>query len=304
MCIIAYVPSGAKLEEETIRTMFENNKHGAGLMWKPRDNAQIEIRKGFMDVESLLKAWRTIPERCDRAIHCRIATSGKISTGCCHPFPVRAKTTAMRKAMDKTNVALMHNGIISFCTPKKGIKADYSDSMLFASKVLFPLRKQLGTEAVQLLLDNCSDSRLLIFRSDGDAIMSGSWYFDNGVYYSNMSYRPYSFSYKNVTNKYLADYCGLIGDSGDEDIDVPHYPIYPEHSHKDIIYLDISQSKEDTDDIIDKVWYELETSYFVDYIDAYPNSNDLQQRKTLLVEIDGYLPRDLDGIAGYYLVKP
>lgn len=304
MCIIAYVPSGAKLEEETIKTMFENNSHGAGVMWKPHDNSQIEIRKGFMNVESLLKVWHTIPERCDRAIHCRIATSGKISTGCCHPFPVRAKTTAMRKASDRTNVALMHNGIISFCTPKKGMKADYSDSMLFASQILFPLRKQLGMEAVQTLLDNCCDSRLLIFRSDGDAIMSGSWHFDNGVYYSNMSYRPYSFnySYKNVTTKYLSDYYGLVGDSDDDDINVP--PYHPGYSHKEIIYLDISQSKEDTEDIKDKVWDELELVHGVQYVDAYPDSEDLKLRKTLLVEIDGWLPRDLDGIADYYLVKP
>ena len=322
MCIIAYAPEGATIKEETIRTMFKQNPHGAGIMWKPAEGMRIEIRKGFMKVEDLLEAWRKVPQSCEKAIHCRIATSGKVGTGCCHPFPVRQKATAMRKAVDKTNVALMHNGCFDFCTPKKGMKSDYSDSMLFASKVLFPLVKHLDNSAVQLLLENCSYSRLLIFRSNGDPIMCGSWHFEDGVYYSNMSFQDikipkswgcYSWGSCGSTcssgyskpDKYTR-HAGDVSDTGDEDLDTPppyYSPCAPQY-HKEILYLDISKSEEDTEAIIDEVWEELEGLYPVGLIEAYPDTDDIRYRRTLMVEIEGYLPKDIEGVAGYYIIKP
>lgn len=195
MCIIAYAKNGVKIEENVIRTMFEGNPDGAGVMWKPLDGGNIEIRKGFMDVESLLKAWNKIPVECERAIHCRIATSGKISKGCCHPFPVRPKTDMMKKAVDKCYMALMHNGVISQCTPKSGMKATCSDTMVFAAKYLYPLQKQIDKECIQDLLESFAASRLLIMRANAPTIMLGNWVEDKGVYYSNTSYKDYGYGY-------------------------------------------------------------------------------------------------------------
>ncbi len=195
MCIIAYAKNGVKIEENVIRTMFEGNPDGAGVMWKPLDGGNIEIRKGFMDVESLLKAWNKIPVECEKAIHCRIATSGKISKGCCHPFPVRPKTDMMKKAVDKCYMALMHNGVISQCTPKNGMKATCSDTMVFAAKYLYPLQKQIDKECIQDLLESFVESRLLIMRANAPTIMLGNWVEDKGVYYSNTSYKDYGYGY-------------------------------------------------------------------------------------------------------------
>ena len=53
MCIIAIKPSHKKLfSEEIIRTMFENNPDGAGLMYA--EKGELNIVKGFMSLESLL----------------------------------------------------------------------------------------------------------------------------------------------------------------------------------------------------------------------------------------------------------
>ena len=191
MCIIAYAPSGVAIKEETIRIMFKGNPDGAGLMWKPTDNSLVEIRKGFFKVEELIKAYNKIPVDCEKAIHCRIATAGKISVGCCHPFPVRAKTEAMTKAKDKADVVLMHNGVISYCNPKQGMKASYSDSMLFAKDILYPLSKQLDRKPIQTLIEESTDSRLLIMRQYGETLMFGNWKFEDGVYYSNSNYKPW-----------------------------------------------------------------------------------------------------------------
>lgn len=191
MCIIAYSPKGSTIKEETIRIMFKGNPDGAGLMWKPTDNSPVEIRKGFFKVEELIKAYNEIPVECEKAIHCRIATAGKISVGCCHPFPVRAKTQAMTKPKDKADIVLMHNGIISYCNPKQGMNSKFSDSMLFAKDILYPLAKHLDRKPIQTLIEESTDSRLLIMRQFGETLMFGDWKFDDGVYYSNGNYKPW-----------------------------------------------------------------------------------------------------------------
>ena len=121
MCIIAYLKKGKDISDERIRFMFKANPDGAGIMWKPRNTSNVEIHKGFMDVDELIAAYREIPKNCERAIHMRIATAGKVSTDCCHPFPVRKKVGSMRNAIDNADIALMHNGIIDYCNPKNGL---------------------------------------------------------------------------------------------------------------------------------------------------------------------------------------
>lgn len=189
MCIIAYAPEGVQIADKTIEVMFRKNPDGAGIMWKPTSDSQVEIRKGFMKVEDLLEAYHQIPKECEKAIHCRIATSGKVSAGCCHPFPVRPKTTAMREKVDRANMALMHNGVFHFATPLKGMKANYSDSMLFAAKFLYPMQKMLDMECLQTLIEEASSSRLLIMRYNAETIMLGDWQCDKGVFYSNGTYK-------------------------------------------------------------------------------------------------------------------
>ena len=210
MCIIGYAPAGAQIKEETVRIMFKGNPDGAGIMWKPTPFSAVEIRKGFMTVEELIKAYYEIPVECEKAIHCRIATSGKISAACCHPFPIRAKATAMMNPVDKSNMALMHNGVIHYCEPVKGMKANYSDTMLFASRILYPFQKMLDKEALQTLIEESTTSRLLIFRKDADTIMLGDWQYNDGVYYSNGNYkeRPIvaKYSYGSYYNNWERDY--------------------------------------------------------------------------------------------------
>lgn len=210
MCIIAYAPRGQQIKEEVIRRMFQGNPDGAGIMWKPSDSSQVEILKGFMKIDDLLNAYSKIPVECEKAIHCRIATAGKVSVGCCHPFPVRAKTNAMKQAQDSAYMALMHNGIIDYCNPVQGMQADYSDSMVFAAQVLYPLQKQLDTAAIQLLIENSTTSRLLIFRKDAETLMFGNWKYEDGIYYSNDNYKMktygFGYGYGGYKSSYWNDY--------------------------------------------------------------------------------------------------
>lgn len=288
MCIIAYIPKNENVSEETIRTMFRGNPDGAGLMWKTGEKSPVFIRKGFMKVEDLIKAYNDIPVDCERAIHCRIATAGKISVACCHPFPVRAKVSAMKNAEDKAEMALMHNGVISYANPAKGMKADYSDSMNFAAKFLYPLRYQLNKECVQTLIEESTPSRLLIFRQDAETIMLGNWECSDGVYYSNSSYKSPSAYY----SKYFAGYDW-------RDYDCSYYGSV-ESSLYEYMYLDIGD--DDSNTAVNKVHNAIES-----YKGAHPNE-DIEYDVTavscgeLYLETYG-IPKAITSIGGYKITE-
>lgn len=188
MCIIAYAPAGASIPEQKVRNMFSNNPHGAGIMWKPSYREKVQIRKGFMTVDELIKTWNSIPVKCEKAIHCRIATAGKVGPACCHPFPIRKSVDRMRKTKDQETMVLMHNGIISYCNPPAGKEGETSDTMNFAAEVVYPLRFMLDKPKIQQTLEQASNSKLLIFRSGAKTIRLGQWVECDGVFYSNGTY--------------------------------------------------------------------------------------------------------------------
>ena len=210
MCIIAYIPAGTQISEEMMKINFKNNPDGAGMMWKKGADKMVHIKKGYKTVEDLMNDYYKIPVEFERAVHFRIATSGKIGSATCHPFPVRKNVEDMKKDSDTTNVALMHNGVISFCTPKGGMSATFSDTMVFASKFLFPLRGMLNSKALQELIEHADSSRFLIFSKENTPILLGKWEEKDGIMYSNSTFkyekRNYtcydSDWYKNYTKKY------------------------------------------------------------------------------------------------------
>ena len=278
MCIIAYAPKGAQIKEETIKIMFQGNPDGAGIMWKPTDNSKVEIRKGFMKVDDLIKAYSEIPVECEKAIHCRIATSGKISTACCHPFPVRAKTSAMKQAKDTASIALMHNGMINYCTPRQGMKAAYSDTMLFAAKYLYPAQKLLDSEWLTTLIEESTTSRLLIMREFGETIMLGSWQFSDGVYYSNGNYKATpAYNYSN--NKWHCDTLSI------------QEPIW------ECIAVNIGNTK--PEEAKEEAIQALATNSYVQDYEVYISS---YYEKELYIEVIG-LPQNVKDIAGFRIIE-
>ena len=200
MCIIAYVPAGEQIPAHTIKTMFRNNPDGAGIMWKDTERGVISIEKGFMTLSELLAAWKRIPKNAERAIHCRIATSGKISAACCHPFPMSKDIKDCFVTQIDYGAAVMHNGIIPFCTPDEGMLSNVSDTMLFTTKVLAQLKSKLDSEFIRSMIEESINySRLLIFRANKSTLFFGHWFKNNGVYYSNESYIDHTLKYKRLS---------------------------------------------------------------------------------------------------------
>ncbi len=85
MCVAIWAPEGVEIPLERLRSCFEFNPHGAGLMFA-RDG-RLEIRKELMDFESF---WREseAARGFARALHFRYATHGDRGADNTHPFRI------------------------------------------------------------------------------------------------------------------------------------------------------------------------------------------------------------------------
>lgn len=202
MCIIMYAPINKTIKEEKIRNAFENNPDGAGVMWyDPKGN--VHYRKGFTEADKLVSFFKGLGVSTPRAIHCRIATSGAVSTKTCHPFPIVEKIEDMGyEKGDPELGAMMHNGIFSAYTPKEGMKADYSDTMNFDRWVIYPLVSKgcIDNPGVINLLSDMT-SRVLLFLPDFIVGRFGNWVEDkeDGFIASNDTYKYVKYHYPKPT---------------------------------------------------------------------------------------------------------
>lgn len=136
MCVIVYKPEGVEVPSlETLADCWAANPDGAGFMFP--EGGKVSIRKGFMRWTEFATALSEATEGGDltdapAAFHFRIATHGKVKPGCCHPFPVKADYSAMRKTETRADVGFMHNGVLRGFATSDGV----SDSMAFAKNVL------------------------------------------------------------------------------------------------------------------------------------------------------------------------
>ena len=212
MCIIAIKSKGVKMpDEETLRTMWANNSHGAGIMYA-RDG-RVYIDKGYMDWTAFHERIKTLGDVTDTALvmHFRIATHGAVIPGNTHPFPVTDNVAALWKLRCACKVGVAHNGIIPI-TPRKGI----SDTMEFIASELAPMAaKQSDWYKHEQVMENIGkriQSKLAVL--DGNGVIS--YYGDfiteaDGMIYSNTSYRPrisatWTYGWKDLTGYGFEDY--------------------------------------------------------------------------------------------------
>ena len=203
MCIIMYAPSKVNISKESMENAFEYNHDGAGVMFYDK-KGNVHYKKGFTNFDELWNYWDSLGDSLPRAVHCRIATSGKISAKTCHPFPIVDKVEDMGKDEGSPkNGCLMHNGIFTKYTPKDGMKCEFSDSMYYTAKVIYPLKDIIMNEGVLRLLQDMT-SRVLLFLPKFKILKFGSWQQDKKekFYASNDSYE----------DKY---YYGVYGGWGD-----------------------------------------------------------------------------------------
>lgn len=199
MCIIAAKPAGVGMpDRETIRTMWRHNDDGAGIMYV--DGGRVRITKGYMT----LSAFETMLDELEKThdltatpvvMHFRIRTHGGTNPECTHPFPITDSVGALKKLQIRTDIGVAHNGIIHSVVPRDGI----SDTMEYIATQLAPLKrampKFLGNKHARLMIQNAIDSRMVFLTQSGELHTIGDFVEDNGVLYSNTSYKPWATRY-------------------------------------------------------------------------------------------------------------
>lgn len=187
MCLLTFAPSGINPDPTALRNGARVNRDGHGFA-VVTDNG-ILVGRG-MDADQVIDdftAVRSLHPNQPALFHSRYATHGAVSLDNCHPF---------RLGRDSRTV-LAHNGIL----PRRVQPAPYdprSDTRIAAESYLPQepfgsydtvrgrrcLESWLGTSKLVLLtVDPRFAEGAYVFNES-----AGVW--DNGIWYSNLSYRP------------------------------------------------------------------------------------------------------------------
>lgn len=221
MCIIAYIPSGIKVKRETMADCFLNNPDGAGFMYQDKKNNKVIIKKGYMTFKELWRDFVKTPYNVERVVHFRIATSGKVDMGCCHPFPLSDDYKEMRMSRNNTSIGIAHNGIISWTTPKDGMKAIYSDTMAFIANYMIPLKDQLFKVEIGDLISHATGSGKFAVMNADKVMLIGNFEMYQNAFFSNDSYKDVWARYRNTYY-----YNSIVNNNG-VTTPYPYAPIIP-----------------------------------------------------------------------------
>jgi glutamine amidotransferase len=179
MCIAIYKPEGKIIPYNTLKECYDANPDGAGFMYA--ENKVLHIEKGFFSLKDFYQSYVKHQDK-QAVLHFRIKTHGKIDKTNCHPFAIN------------NSLGFVHNGVISGFGD-----TDHSDTIGFNNKVLQPLVHKWGNLALfqdpmkDLIESRIGYSKLIFLDRHGNHNIlneqKGVW--DDGVWYSNTSYKPY-----------------------------------------------------------------------------------------------------------------
>jgi len=188
MCIILTCESNVRPTHDLVESCFFGNPDGAGIMWV--EGGRVQISKGFMSAPQLIQAIESTPTESPLVIHMRIATSGGIDVGTCHPFPVCSDLDVLHAANVECDVAVAHNGII------KGMRTDeklgISDTVTFVSEYMTDLYRGSVTKGVKRRMREIApNNRFAVMTKDGGVYRVGDGWetVTSGIQASNSTWR-------------------------------------------------------------------------------------------------------------------
>jgi hypothetical protein len=190
MCIIVSKEAGQRMPTKaTLKTCFENNRDGAGIMY--HRNGAVHIDKGHMTFRKFWKVLQGHKFTVDDTVilHFRISTAGKIRPENTHPFPLHRDLNDLCKMQLTCKQAVVHNGMIGEGEGK------ISDTMVFVRDVLADpiIKNNLRRASVDHLISQSTvGSKLVIMNDKGVLRYYGvGWEKVDGVYFSNTTYKPF-----------------------------------------------------------------------------------------------------------------
>lgn len=118
MCQIIYVPPKGFFPWEHLKTIYDNNPDGFGMMWI--EDGKVQYLKGLLSLNEIAKIIKHGPKT-GVAYHFRYATRGIVDSENCHPFIIA------------DDVGMMHNGTIANLASDGGA----SDTAKFAEALRY-----------------------------------------------------------------------------------------------------------------------------------------------------------------------
>ena len=214
MCIIIAKMKNVEIPKKKIlQTCWKNNDDGAGFMFE--NNGQVEIVKGLMTFEDFYKKLTEYNKKYNfknknLVIHFRIGTSGGLDASKTHPFILSNDEKELNKTHSFGNVGVAHNGILSNYTYNKKL----SDTQNFIKDFLYYVYKMdnnfvYNQNATDLILSQLDTyNKLAIITKNGAMTLYNKQNFieENGIFYSNNTFKENRFSVKKYNYSYSYDY--------------------------------------------------------------------------------------------------
>lgn len=212
MCIIVAKNKGVALPtKKTLEQCFERNKDGAGIMYVK--NNKVIIEKGLMTFQDFYKKLKSIKKEfggdlTNKAIvmHFRIGTHGENDKATTHPFPISSNFNDLRATYFETDLGMAHNGIMSAYNYDRTLSDTQSFIKDYVS-VFKELNKKfyLNNKVMEIISNeaNISSNKLCFLDNKENIYWYGNKVIDNGVIYSNETYKPYTYkSYRSYSYDY------------------------------------------------------------------------------------------------------
>ena len=208
MCIIAVKPIGEELMERRIlENCFNYNSDGMGFMWN--EDGEVHISKGYMNFEEGYRVLKELDRRINLkerglVIHFRIATSGNVDMGACHPFAISNNDKTLRTLELTTDIGVAHNGIISaYIPPKNSI---LSDTQLFIKDYLYNIKEEipnfLTNSNILFAIEKVVGSKLAFLDGEGNVTTVGKFIEEDNYLFSNETYLDLTDLYKSWNTSY------------------------------------------------------------------------------------------------------
>lgn len=203
MCLAILVPKGKdKYSEkliEAIKTASVSNSDGMGYAFKRDSTKKVYLSKGYTKVNDLLDdiSSKKLKDQDELIVHLRIGNKGSVNEDMCHPFVAsNDKEVILSNNKYVNHPVFIHNGTLHKYSAYNSI---YSDTYFFAEKFISHKRIQdILINDYELFnnvfTDHISTSRFIFLfpNSNVNAIKIGKFIEDDGIFYSNDSYKDSS----------------------------------------------------------------------------------------------------------------
>lgn len=180
MCIICIKKKGVQFPSyDVVKNMCDNNDDGFSLVLsngkgKPTINKGLNKNKFLSFYKKVIASYDY--KTTSMFIHARIKTHGTMRIENCHGWK-------------ENGLIFAHNGILSIDN-----RDDMTDSETFFRDIFSPIYKHCGWKAAKKAIDAViGTSKFVFMTNSGDIIHFGNYIEDDGLLYSNTTYKPYTY---------------------------------------------------------------------------------------------------------------